>query len=239
MEGPDSMNAGRGRIGLRKLGVARIGKAQNRLKIAMGPNCAVEWIIPVLPLLFGRLCVQGKGRDQARENQLHVVERVEREKDRPNGTTPRVRTIQEQVLLGRVALLVAPFEVAAVPFLAGWGGGPAAKPFLFFSPVPEGKGLGEMNRPLPLASQEPQSNKSPLSLAWRHLKVEDDGRKGRRAAHPLQGIDACQHRLDLSAGLRVETGALGDIQTDMYTMYRESRHMMWVDTYTTRAWKDG
>nr|pir hypothetical protein B23L21.240 [imported] - Neurospora crassa [Neurospora crassa] len=152
MEGPDSMNAGRGRIGLRKLGVARIGKAQNRLKIAMWPNCAAEWIIPVLPLLFGR---------------------VEREKDRPNGTTP--------------------------PGLNNSGTSVVRE-------VPEGKGLGEMNRPLPLASQEPQSNKSPLSLAWRHLKVEDDGRKGRRAAHPLQGIDACQHRLDLSAGLRVETG---------------------------------
>lgn len=84
MEGPNSMNAGKDRAAETGGCTDWEGAKQTESCDGAKLRCRMDHS----RLLFGRLCVQGKGRDQARENQLHVVERVEREKDRPNGTTP-------------------------------------------------------------------------------------------------------------------------------------------------------
>lgn len=153
------------------------------MKNAMGPNCAAKWhesmdrMVPSRPpsgFLAG--CVSKEKGEIEQEKtagcDFQVVERVEREKDRPDGTTPQVRTIQEQVLLGRVALLVVPpFEVrfscsGAVPGL-----GVRRQAFvLLLHGSPRGEKAWRGEPLFPCQSRTPEC-KSPLSLAWRHLKM--------------------------------------------------------------------
>lgn len=131
------------------------------MKNAMGPNCAAEWqewierFLPGPPLAFCPVvvCVQREETERARWS-------TARENSRTAQTFPQVRTIQEQVLLGRVALhVVPPFEVAAVRSSNSSLGGPAAKLLFFPALSPRGKRAwrGE--------PQEPPECKSPLSLA--------------------------------------------------------------------------